>query len=204
MPEKSGEGVDKSLFEFLREKRLELARRRSKPAYVIFNDKTLRELARRAPRTLEAFSVVEGVGAKKLREFGETFIGYIREYGGERVESAPSSATPHSGAASPKKQDLVELKAVEHFEAGGLPADLAQTAHISRYRAMKLFEEFLIEQCVWDASPWLGQDWDRIREAVEALNERQRTTTISRYLDGSVDDESIEIALICLRNADRR
>ena len=93
--------------------------------------------------------------------------------------------------------------AFEHFESGGLPGDLAASAQISRYRAMKLFEEFLIEQCVTDASPWLGHDWEKIREAAEVLNERQRTKSISRYLDGEIDDDAIEIALICMRNAGR-
>jgi RecQ family ATP-dependent DNA helicase len=194
MPEKSWEGVDKGLFEFLRDKRLELARRKGKPAYVVFNDKSLRDMARRAPRTLSEFREVDGVGEKKLREYGELFIGFIKEHAGE--VDVPSVEPPDA------KSNRADTAAFDHFDAGGSPEELAASTQISRYRAMKLFEEYLIEQGVCDASPWIGSDWDRVREAVEALNERSRTKSIARYLDGSVSDEAIEVALICLRNAE--
>ena len=52
-------------------------RGRQVPAYVIFSDRTLIDMAERCPRDLDAFAAVNGVGAAKLKEFGEIFLGAI-------------------------------------------------------------------------------------------------------------------------------
>jgi len=70
----SWDGVDRNLFETLRGLRRELATALGKPPYVIFNDDTLRELARLRPLTLAAMRLVRGVGDNKLRDFGERFL----------------------------------------------------------------------------------------------------------------------------------
>ena len=71
---------DQPLFESLRMRRLELARERGVPPYVIFHDITLREMASRRPVTTEALSSVTGVGDKKLERFGKIFIDVIRAH----------------------------------------------------------------------------------------------------------------------------
>ena len=65
---------DEELFEALRAKRGELARARGVPAYVIFPDVTLIDIAQRKPQTLDAFAECHGVGAKKLESFGSAFL----------------------------------------------------------------------------------------------------------------------------------
>jgi ATP-dependent DNA helicase RecQ len=74
----SWEGVDKDLFERLRALRLDLARERGVPPYVIFHDTTLRELARLKPATMEALHHVYGIGARKAEELGEVILQAIR------------------------------------------------------------------------------------------------------------------------------
>ena len=74
------EDVDRVLFDRLRALRLEIARARHVPPYVIFHDTTLREMARLKPTTLPALREVYGVGARKAEELGETFVGAVREY----------------------------------------------------------------------------------------------------------------------------
>ena len=44
------------------------------PAYVIFSDRTLIDMAVKKPKTLDEFSAVHGVGAAKLGEFGRVFL----------------------------------------------------------------------------------------------------------------------------------
>ncbi len=66
------------LFEKLRALRRTLADRRSVPAFLIFGDRTLREMARLRPTTREALLRVHGVGAHKLAEFGSLFLDVIR------------------------------------------------------------------------------------------------------------------------------
>jgi ATP-dependent DNA helicase RecQ len=71
--------VDRDLFERLRALRLEVARARGVPPYVIFHDSTLRELARLKPMTVQALRGVYGVGARKAEDLGEQFIAVIRD-----------------------------------------------------------------------------------------------------------------------------
>src|SRR5688572_1207556 len=70
-------GVDRELFEELRVLRLEIARRRRVPPYVIFHDTTLREIARVKPRTLEALRHVYGVGDRKAQDLGELILAAV-------------------------------------------------------------------------------------------------------------------------------
>lgn len=71
------EGVDRALFDALRAMRLQVARSRGVPPYVIFHDTTLRELARLKPRSIEALRHVYGVGARKAEDLGPTVLEVI-------------------------------------------------------------------------------------------------------------------------------
>jgi len=68
------EGVDRELFERLRAMRMQVARKRGVPPYVIFHDTTLREIARTKPATLEALRHVYGVGDRKAADLGELIL----------------------------------------------------------------------------------------------------------------------------------
>jgi ATP-dependent DNA helicase RecQ len=70
----SWDGVDKSLFERLRAMRLQLARARGVPPYVIFHDSTLRELARVKPTSKGELSMVYGMGERKIEAFGDVVL----------------------------------------------------------------------------------------------------------------------------------
>ena len=76
----SWEGVDEGLFEALRELRRTLAGRKGLPAYLVFGDRALREMARRRPSTLVALLEVKGVGEKKRRQYGKIVLAAIRDY----------------------------------------------------------------------------------------------------------------------------
>ena len=73
------EGVDRELFESLRVLRRKLAAERDVPAYIVFGDASLRDMARRRPTTSESFLDVHGVGHKKLADYGEQFLAHILE-----------------------------------------------------------------------------------------------------------------------------
>jgi len=50
------------------------------PAYIVFGDAALRDMARRRPSTAGGFLEVRGVGEKKLRQYGEAMLGAIKDY----------------------------------------------------------------------------------------------------------------------------
>ena len=69
------EAGDPSLLAALKKLRLRLAKERQVPAYVIFSDRTLIDMAERRPRDLDEFAEVNGVGAAKLKEFRRDISG---------------------------------------------------------------------------------------------------------------------------------
>jgi len=69
------------LFDALREARRALAAEAGVPPYVIFHDSTLREIAARKPRDLNALSEVQGVGAVKLERYGEAMLAALSTNG---------------------------------------------------------------------------------------------------------------------------
>ena len=71
--------VQQSLYERLRWWRVETARSHNVPAYVIFHDATLREIARAMPMSLDDMRQVSGVGEKKLETYGEQIIALVAE-----------------------------------------------------------------------------------------------------------------------------
>jgi ATP-dependent DNA helicase RecQ len=75
----SWQDVDRDLFERLRALRLEVARERGVPPYVVFHDSTLREMARLRPRSLPALLGVKGVGARKAEDLGARFLALIND-----------------------------------------------------------------------------------------------------------------------------
>ena len=74
------EGVDRELFEELRVLRMEIARRRRVPPYVIFHDTTLREIARSKPQTMEDLRHVYGVGDRKAADLGDLVLALLARY----------------------------------------------------------------------------------------------------------------------------
>jgi ATP-dependent DNA helicase RecQ len=66
-------------FERLRILRREIADRESVPAYVVFSDAVLREMARRRPRTFGEMRTISGVGDRKLARYGEAFLAALRD-----------------------------------------------------------------------------------------------------------------------------
>ena len=78
---RSGEiECDEILFDRLRAVRRTVADERNVPAYVIFSDVALREMARAYPTRLGDFAKIPGVGEQKLNSFGETFVAEIADY----------------------------------------------------------------------------------------------------------------------------
>ena len=71
--------ADAAVFEELRALRAGLAREQNLPAYVIFHDSTLREMATQRPATLDELGRINGVGASKLDRYGERMLAVLQE-----------------------------------------------------------------------------------------------------------------------------
>ena len=72
---------DLSLFQALRGLRAELAREQNVPAFVIFHDSTLRNIAEQRPTSVDALGKVGGIGGSKLARYGQRLVEIVREQG---------------------------------------------------------------------------------------------------------------------------
>ncbi len=81
---------DHELFELLRALRKQLADEQGIPPYIVFSDRSLREMAALLPQSAEDMLVVSGVGEVKLQRYGRQFLNLIRRYCEEHPEHAAS------------------------------------------------------------------------------------------------------------------
>ncbi|MER5307468.1 DNA helicase RecQ [Streptomyces sp. NPDC002773] len=92
------------VFEALRAWRAATAREQGVPAYVVFHDATLREVATRLPTTVEELGTVGGVGEAKLTKYAEGVLAALAECGAtagpEPAPAAAPTATHSSGVAA--------------------------------------------------------------------------------------------------------
>lgn len=77
---KETENYDSNLFQRLKTLRLQLAKEKDYPAFVIFSDATLKEMADKKPINRELFLTIRGVGSKKYEQYGEYFLRVIKDY----------------------------------------------------------------------------------------------------------------------------
>ncbi len=74
------EGCNQKVLTALKEYRLILAKEKNSPAFVIFSDKSLIDMATKLPNTLDEMLDIHGVGAKKLEQYGDSFLEIIQTY----------------------------------------------------------------------------------------------------------------------------
>ena len=74
------EGVDADLREVIRQWRAERSRTDDVPAYVVFSNRSLDELAANAPKNLKQLAKIHGFGAKRIERYGEAIIELIAEF----------------------------------------------------------------------------------------------------------------------------
>ncbi|MGR3805943.1 DNA helicase RecQ [Marinibacterium profundimaris] len=89
---------DAPLFSALKAKRRALAEAAQVPAYIIFTDRTLTEMAEVRPETLDQMARIGGVGAKKLERYGADFLEVIRGAAGDPVHPARRRLAMRDGA----------------------------------------------------------------------------------------------------------
>ncbi len=95
------------LFERLRQLRLSVARELDVPAFVIFNDAAIRDMAQRVPRNREEFGRISGVGTVKLQQFGDRFLAEIQQYLKENPNTTKVERSSYANRSRPSQRRAV-------------------------------------------------------------------------------------------------
>jgi ATP-dependent DNA helicase RecQ len=155
----SWEGVDRDLFETLRGTRTRLAEERGVPPYIVFNDSTLRELARVRPSSLERMRYISGIGDAKLRDYGERFLQLIRQHCGERgmsMDNAPTPRTEEPRKASPRPNPQ-RVQAFEQFRQGAAIEDVMHQTGRARATICDYLTEYIREERPESIATWVPE-----------------------------------------------
>jgi ATP-dependent DNA helicase RecQ len=73
-------GADEALLARLRDLRRSISKEEQVPAYVVFPDRTLAEMAVRRPTTINALGQIKGVGPVKIEKYGARFLDVLRSF----------------------------------------------------------------------------------------------------------------------------
>ncbi|HZF99760.1 MAG TPA: helix-turn-helix domain-containing protein, partial [Chitinophagales bacterium] len=116
---------DKELFELLRAKRAELARRDNVPAYVVLGDNALVEMSVYFPQSLVELEKISGFGVFKINKYGEDFLSVLTRYCNERnIGSQTSNIT----AIKKRKERAIGSSEIETFRLFKEGLSTAETA----------------------------------------------------------------------------
>jgi ATP-dependent DNA helicase RecQ len=199
----SWEGVDEGLFEELRQLRRAEAMARGVPAYIVFGDAALRDMARRRPSTLERFLDVHGVGRQKAADFGQQFVDSIVRYCGQHgvamdvVPDAPPLRAP-AEVVSPLSADAVA--SFELFDEGLRVEQAAERLGRAPSTTYEYLETYIRHRRITDASRWIPpRELEQIEVVVQHAG-AERLKPIYEALHGRVPYETIRIAVACLAN----
>ncbi|HMC89909.1 MAG TPA: DNA helicase RecQ [Gemmataceae bacterium] len=163
------EGVDQELFEALRGLRLQVAEERRLPAYIIFHDGVLRQLARVRPSSLERMRLVSGIGDAKLKDLGPRVLAVIDEHCRARglardTPAAALSASPVTATARPPSAE--RRLAWDLFRQGTAIDEVVRQTGRSRGTIVQYLVE-LIGRERPNLAPWIAPGlYERITAAI--------------------------------------
>ncbi|MEM6798408.1 MAG: DNA helicase RecQ [Planctomycetota bacterium] len=199
------EGVDRGLFDLLRGMRADLAAEHGVPAYIVFGDAALRDMARRRPSSLEGFAEVRGVGQKKLAEYGEAFVEAIVAHCEEHEVTTDTAAAPERQPVEPDANgssavNASALAAFKHFREGLSLEETAAAMQRARSTVVGYLNQYLRHEQATDPTPWVEPAVaSRVEAAIEEVGLRG-LKPIHEQLGGEVDYDAIRIVATCVAN----
>jgi len=185
---KADSKLDDTLFEKLRRLRLKIANEESIPAYRIFNDATLKEMEKERPVTDEDFIRINGVGRKKMKDYGYRFIREILSY------------TKEKPLKKKKIKGNTYLITLDLYKEGMEIDEIAQKRSISQStilsHLLKLFEDG--ENI--DMRKFISKkDLTGIKEARVTLGNPQALRPYFEHFEEAIDYNTIKIVLAILK-----
>lgn len=174
---------EEELFEILRKKRMELAKDNDVPPYVVFSDKTLKEMAAEKPVNLESMSRISGVGAAKLDRFGKAFIEVIEDF-----------IIENNSAVRVKGSSYLESKKL--LEQGMTPEEVSRERGINVSTIYSHICQLYENTEGFDIYKYIDQDEiDIIRDAWIEIGKSQKLKDLFEHFDGEIGYDQLRLAL---------
>ncbi len=180
---KSSTAVESSLFESLRAYRKEIAAQNKVPAYVIFHDATLNEIANQLPKNEAELLEIQGMGKLKLERFGEAILQIVNNHKPKEITSKLSTS----------QQTLALYNSGLSLDEIAAERNLSPTTIIGHL--CKLFEE----NHPIDLNKYVTEyEVNQIRSSRKKLKNTNQLKPIYEDLNGEIDFQKIAIGLTIL------
>ena len=193
---------DAALFEKLRALRSRLASELGVPPYVIFGDRPLREMCHNFPQSPSSLLAINGVGQRKLEDYGAAFLEIIADYARENGgipdktlnAASPSAAIPR--ATEPRRRSTRRYDKTLPLADLGLPVrEIAERLSLRETTVAGHVENLIASNALRDPSPYLPERGrlDQIIAAIETVGDA-RLKPIYQHLGEAFDYEEIRFA----------
>jgi ATP-dependent DNA helicase RecQ len=194
--EKSWAGVDHGLFERLKSLRRKIADERGVPAYVLFSDATLREMATLRPGSAAGLLAIRGIGERKLVDLGQRFLELIVDYCRASGLPVNMTARPNTPAREKSRRSTdTKTAAFEHFAKGLSVAQVAAKTGRAPGTTWSYLAEYIQTHRPQRLDPWI--DPKTYRAVADAARHRGATylQPIFEALGGQVPYEQIRLVV---------
>ncbi len=198
-------GVDRGLFDELRQWRKGVADEKCLPPFVIFSDATLRDLARYRPVKMEHLAQISGIGEKKLIEYGAALKKLIRRYCDDNrldTDVQPGDVVLESSAPPPAPNggSMAKQQAWQLFEQNKSLDEVAGIINRATSTTQNYLVEFILTHGITEPGAWIdAATFEQIREAAQRHGV-EKLKPIHDEFQGAITFDQIRIALACLRN----
>ncbi|MGL3000443.1 DNA helicase RecQ [Flavobacterium sp. RSSB_23] len=181
--ERSPKTATNSLFEILRKLRAEIAKEEEVPAYVIFNDATLRQLENQRPMSDSDFLAIDGVGKAKLEKYGDIFIKTIIDFQKNKTVKA-------------KKESNTYKETLALFQSGISVDEIAIKRNLGISTIASHLAKLYIDGHPIDLSSYIShEEITQIREAKIKLENPNALKPYFEYFEEQLPYDKIRLAL---------
>ena len=199
-PAPAGDGgeLDPDLFEKLRALRKKIADETNVPAFVVFGDATLRQMASHMPLDRDSVLRIRGVGQSKLDQYGDPFLAAIRDHAAARGASPPGGMI---GAPRPRTGQT-HMQTLELVRDGSNVAEIAATRGISQQTVLTHLERLMDQGESFDITHLLPPQhrYVRIAHALRTT-EGGRLKPVADRLGGGFSYEELRLVRLHLRQS---
>ncbi|QLE02513.1 DNA helicase RecQ [Galbibacter sp. BG1] len=178
-----------SLFERLRQLRLSIAKEEDIPAYLIFNDATLKEIEAERPVTDEDFMHINGVGRRKMENYGYQFIKEIIAFNKEKEKKKA------------RKKGSTYLETFKLYQDGLSIEEMAKKRKLSSTTIYSHLVKLYEEGKEIDLMQFISKnDLESVKEAQIKLEHPDHLKTYYEYFEEAIDYWTIKICLTVIEN----
>lgn len=176
--------VNEELFKDLKRVRYAISKEENVPAYIIFNDKTLQEIAKELPVTENQFLAISGVGMNKMQEYGEEFMEVVRKF---------------KATAKPKKIPTT-LETFGFYQEGFTPEQIAEKRGLSITTIFSHLSQLYSEGKEVNLHQFVEANTiEKVRKVHESLNKENSLKPIYEKLEEQVSYGEIRLSIAIIQ-----